>query len=334
MNSDDLALFSQVADTGSLSAAALANGQDASSVSRRIAQLEKHLGVRLFRRNGRGVALTAQGEMLLTYARQVKQVLESAEAALSSNARQGPARIRIAAQPTVARTLFGDLYHVLRERFPRSHIHFSEGLAHTVLEDLQAGAIDIAVLYRPEYAGSMTYEPLLLERLYLLAPPGYPMTQEKLEAQGLEGVPLILPSTPHGLRVLVEAMAARRGYTPQIALESDGSNAIVVELVHKGCGCSVLPLAAVADDIARGRLQGFPLPGKDAERCISLVLGRTEIEAHALWLLGREIRAVIGRLVESGAWPGARPVPDALAAPAPEGAGGRDIRPGPGGPGA
>ncbi|VCU70920.1 HTH-type transcriptional regulator CynR [Pigmentiphaga humi] len=309
MNSDDLALFTRVADTGSFSAAALADGLDTSNVSRRIAQLEKDLGVRLFRRNGRGVALTGQGEVLLTYAREVGSSLEAARTAVSSTARRGPARIRIAAQPTIARALFGDLFHALRAHFPHSQVHFTEGLADTILADLQSGALDLAVLYRPEHVGGMVYEPLLLERLYLLAPPGFPVTQAHLCEHGLKGLPLILPSTRHGLRVFVEALASRHGYAPTIALESDGSNALTVDLVHKGCGCSVLPLATVADDIACGRLQGFPIPGEDVERAISLVLGRSDMEARDLWPLTRLIRSVTARLAEQGAWPGARPVP-------------------------
>ncbi|REE92153.1 LysR family transcriptional regulator [Cupriavidus plantarum] len=315
MNSDDLSIFALVADSGSFSAAALAGGVDASSISRRVTQLEKQLGTRLFHRTGRGVSLTEQGSALLVHARQIRDALAAAESAVSNNAGLGPTRIRIAAQPTIARTVFGDLYHVLHRQFPRTRLHFTEGLASSILADLQAGTIDIAILYRPEYPGSMSYEPLLMERLYLLTPPGFAMTQARVDAQGLQGVPMILPSTHHGIRVFVEAMAARRGHSVQLALESDGSNAITAALVHKGCGCTVLPLAAVPDDIAAGRLRGFPLPGDDAERCISLVLGRTDLEPATLWALGAAIREVAAGLVKTGAWPGARLLTADRAAP-------------------
>ncbi|KAF1050182.1 LysR family transcriptional regulator [Xylophilus sp.] len=317
MNSDDLAFFTLVADAGSLSAAALAGGLDTSTVSRRIGQLEKHLDVRLCRRSGRGMALTVQGETLLTHARQVQQALAAAREAVAGDARQGPARIRIAAQPTIALTLFGDLFHALQARFPASRLQFGEGLASSILADLQAGTVDMAVLYRPEYPGAVAYEPLLLERLYLLAPPGYAMTmtQARLDADGLAGVPLVLPSTHHGLRVTVEAMAARRGFTPLVALENDSSNALTLELVRKGCGCTVLPLAAAAAEIAQGRLQGFALPGDDAERCVCLVLGRSAMEARNLWALAALVREVVTRLATSGAWLGARPVKPPKARP-------------------
>jgi LysR family nitrogen assimilation transcriptional regulator len=306
MNSDDLAFFSLVVDSGSISAAALANGCDASTLSRRITQLEKSVGTRLFSRSGRGVTLTAQGHELLSYARQVTSLIESARKAASSKNRQGPARIRIAAQPTIAKVLFAALFHAIHDRFPTSQIHFTEGSASKVLTELQAGNIDVAVVYKPEHPGNLTYEPLLFEKLYLLTPTDSDVTPEQVRANGLAGIPLVLPSTPHGQRLLVQAMAARRGYVPNIVLQCDSSIALRLDLVANGCGCTVLPLAAAEADIAAGRLLGFPLEEEGSERCIALVLGKTDIPSTDLWVLNSFIRDLSTHLVKTARWHGAR----------------------------
>jgi len=307
MNSEDLAFFALVADTGSISAAALQGGLDASTVSRRVAQLEKTLGSRLFSRSGRGVDLTPQGETLLAYARQVGALMASARSALDSTQRGGPESIRIAAQPTIAKVLFGPLFQALRARYPSTRIHFTEALAHAVLADLRSGAVDIALLYKPEYPGSVAYEPLLMEQLYLVMPPDSTLTPEAFARQGWTGVPLVLPRTHHGIRVLVQVMAARRDQTPEIALECDSSIAITLDLVRQGCGCTVLPLAAAQADIAAGRLKAFALDGEGTERCVSLVLGKTRTAAADLWEMNRIIREAGLRAAAEGRWPGARP---------------------------
>jgi DNA-binding transcriptional LysR family regulator len=309
MNSDDLDFFALVADAGSISAAAVKAGCDASTISRRITQLEKSVGTRLFSRSGRGVRMTSEGELLIAYARQVGVLVESAREAMRSTHRQGPARIRIAAQPTIAKVLFGALFHAIRARYPDTQIHFTEGLANQILGELQSGDIDIAILYKPEYAGSLAYEPLLFEQLYLLTPADSDVTPEQLRTHGLADIPLVLPSTHHGLRVLVQAMAARRGFTPRIVLESDSSIAITLDLVAKKCGCTVLPLAAAEAEIAAGRLRALALEGEDAERCIALVLGKTHTATADLWVLNDLIRSVATQLVQADAWPGARPAP-------------------------
>lgn len=306
MNSDDLKFFCLVVESGSISAAALAGGCDASTISRHVTQLEKSVGVRLFSRSGRGVTLTPQGQDLLNYARQVAALLDSAKAAMSITHRQGPARIRIAAQPTIAKVMFGALFHAIRERFASSQIHFTEGSASKLLAELQAGNIDVAVLYKPEHPGSLVYEPLLFEKLYLLAPTDSAVTAEQVRVNGLAGVPLILPSTHHGLRVLVQAMAARRGYAPDVVLQNDGSIALRLDLVAKGCGCTVLPLAAAEADIAAGRLLGFPLEEEGSERCVVLVLGKTDMAPGDLWVLNGFIRDIAAHLVKTEAWRGAR----------------------------
>src|SRR5258706_876171 len=139
MNSDDLKFFSLVVDLGSISAAALDCGCDASTISRRVTQLEQSVGTRLFIRGGRGVTLTPQGHELLNYARQVNSLIDSARVAISNINRQGPARIRIAAQPTIAKVLFGALFHGIRGRYPFSQIHFMQALSAKILPDLQTG---------------------------------------------------------------------------------------------------------------------------------------------------------------------------------------------------
>ena len=78
VNSDDLELFARVARTGSISRAAMELGANQSTVSRRIGMLETELGVRLFRRSGRGVWLTEHGEQLLGYATALERTLHEA----------------------------------------------------------------------------------------------------------------------------------------------------------------------------------------------------------------------------------------------------------------
>ena len=101
-------------------------------------------------------------------------------------------------------------------------------------------------------------------------------------------------------------MAARHGYAPNVVLQNDSSIALRLDLVAKGCGCTVLPLAAAEADIAAGRLRGIPLEEDGSERCIALVLGKTEMAPGDLWVLNGFIRDIATHLVNTQAWHGAR----------------------------
>lgn len=77
------------------------------------------------------------------------QTLNEAQQGMRDSAELGPARLCIAAQPTIARILFGSLGHALKERYPLIQVRFIEGLASQVVGGLSDGEVDIAMLYLP-----------------------------------------------------------------------------------------------------------------------------------------------------------------------------------------
>lgn len=306
MNSDDLDLFARIVKAGSISRAAIEMGLDQSTLSRRLGQLEAELGARLLHRSGRGVVATERGQRLLEYAAAVSGLLAEAQGAMQAGGDQGPAQLHIAAQPTIARMLFAPLARALRQRYPRARLRLVEGLASQILEQLSDGELDLAILYVPEHPGPLRFDALLSEGVRLIAPADCPRPGGAVAVGELGGIPLILPSTHHGLRVLAEALAARHGFGLDIALECDGSISLTRHLVMDGCGCTLLPLAAVADEVAAGRLKAYRLAEPDVRRNVGLVLGRTRTPPAALWEAARLVRAQAAALVQSGAWPDAR----------------------------
>ena len=86
MQISDVEVFSAIAESGSLSAAARRLGLSPMTVSRRLATLEGELGVRLFHRTTRSVSLTAEGETFLPFATTLLEASEGARVSLKSNA--------------------------------------------------------------------------------------------------------------------------------------------------------------------------------------------------------------------------------------------------------
>jgi len=305
MNSDDLALFAQVAKSGSISRAAMDLGADQSTVSRRVGLLEAELGVRLFHRSGRGVSLTERGQQLLGFAATMNDTLIEAERAMRDSAEQGPAKLCIAAQPTIARILFGSLGHALKARYPLTQVHFVEGLAADILNRLSDGAVDIAILYLPEHPGALQFDPLLSEGVQLITPANYPLDGDAIAVRDLGDIPLILPSTHHGLRMMVESLATRYGFSANIALECDGSISITKRLVLENCGCTVLPEAAVVEEVKAGRLKSYRLEDPEIHRTVAIVWPKNRVTADGLWAVTQIIRQRAADMVEQGTWPGA-----------------------------
>ncbi|WP_322051985.1 LysR family transcriptional regulator [Paraburkholderia bannensis] len=316
MNSDDLAVFAHVAKTGSISRTAMELGANQSTISRRIAVLEAELGVRLFQRSGRGVGLTERGEQLLGYAQSLERTLDEARGAMRSGTQSGPAQLAIAAQPTIARIMFGALGQRLKARYPHTRVRFVEGLASQILGRLNDGEIDLAIMYVPEHRGTTQFDPLLAEELCLVTPVGFALPDGAgpgpVDAQMLGQLPLILPSTHHGLRLLAESLAARHGFTLQIALECDGSISLTKRLVMAQCGCTLLPAASVIEEVAAGRLRCVPLANADVVRDVAIAWPLNRVMPDGVWRVAQMIRELAADLVDAGDWPGATlPAPDA-----------------------
>jgi LysR family nitrogen assimilation transcriptional regulator len=122
--------------------------------------------------------------------------------------------------------------------------------------------------------------------------------------QALGDVPLILPSTHHGLRLLVETLAARHGFTPNIALECDGSISLTKRLVMERCGCTVLPAASVVEEAAAGRLRCFPLANPVVRRDVAIAWPQNRTMPEGVWNVAQMIRELAAELVGNGGWPG------------------------------
>lgn len=306
MNSDDLRLFARIVRAGSISRAALETGVDQSTLSRRLAALEGELGTRLLHRSGRGVLPTERGEKLLEYAESVGRLLDEAGAVMLHGVGSGPGQLHIAAQPTIASLLFVPLARLLKARYPDTRLRFVEGLADQLLDKLAGGDVDLALIYLPEHAGAVQADVLLSEGLRLVLPADHPLAGEVVPVSALREMPLILPSTHHGLRLQVESLAARNGFVPQIAVELDGSIALIKRLVMEGCGGTLLPEAAIREELAAGTLKSCRLTDPEVHRQVGLVLARNRVVPDGLWDIVRLIKDEVVRLVESGDWPDAR----------------------------
>lgn len=122
---NDIAIFIQIVDAGSFAAAARRSGVPANTLSRRIKQLEEHMGVRLFHRSTRKLALTDAGKSL--YRQSATQINELSEVSrqLSSGSGEPTGRIRIAAPSDFFEIFQMEFVADFLSRYPKIHLDFA-----------------------------------------------------------------------------------------------------------------------------------------------------------------------------------------------------------------
>ena len=303
MDAVALEYFYVVAQAGSVSRAASDLGIEQSTLTRHITRLEHSVGMRLFHRSGRGMVLTEKGQALLVSAEAVVGAVSQARRKASELAACGPAVITIASQPTIAHTTFGPIGHALRQAFPRSTIRFVEGLGSHIISMLQDGEVDAALLYQPTQSKLIDYEELLREDLYCICPPAMAGQRTRVSGAELLALPMVLPTTAHGLKAWIEALAQELGGRPNISIECDGSTHLMRRLVQQNHGYTILPLAAVTAELEAGSLKAMAIDHPRATRTVALATSRGRAQVDSYWKVLHIVKRTVAELAANGQWP-------------------------------
>jgi LysR family nitrogen assimilation transcriptional regulator len=257
MDLKQLEYFVRVAELGSFTRAAIALDVAQPALSRQVRLLEVELRQNLLARNGRGATPTEAGKLLLEHGRGILHQVERAREELGRVRGALAGRVAIGLPPSVAKVMTVPLIREFRRRMPEATLSITEGLSVGMQESLANGRLDIALLYNATASADTEITPLLEEDLFLVErqAKGTRANPRAVALKDIATLPLVIPSRPNAIRMLVESGLANLGLRPDIALEIDGVAAIL-ELVADGAGSAVLSRNAVATS---GRPQAFAL---------------------------------------------------------------------------
>lgn len=295
--------FIHVAETGSISAAAERLHIAQPALSRHIILLEQELETQLFTRHGRGVTLTEKGSALLPRALTILNEIEVARDEARSDNAELTGSVTVGFPPTVGHVLAGSLVDRFQSDYPRVKLRIVEGYSGYVLNWLQQGLLDVAILYDSRGQHSLKTRPLLVERLMVIGLPGSLDVVGEIAFRSLENKPLILPGPDHGLRLLLDQLAQSAGFELLPAVETD-SLRLQIDLAKSGRGLTILPLVSVFREVERGELVAASLKEPEVSRQLILALPSDRRLTAATLKMEEMIRGEVRRLVEEGRWAG------------------------------
>lgn len=298
--------FLRISELGSLSRAADRLRIAQPALSRQMHLLEQEVGLPLFIRHRRGVALTEVGEELRSKLIGPMRQIEIAVEDMRSLSRELGGQVALGMPPTVGHVLAGPLARRIAARAPNVSLRIVEGYGGHLVDWLQRGEIDIAILYGPVADFRLSAKELVLEELMLVGPPDCALQPDVgLEFERLSRLSLILPSHPHGLRLVVDGMAAKMKIKLEVRFQAD-SFALMKELVESGLGYTVLPLSSFAREATVGRLRYAPFSRPRVMRHLMLAKQPGADHSRATHMLERFIHEEITELIGAGHWKVAR----------------------------
>lgn len=258
---NDMLYFAEVVDRGGFAAAGRHLGVPKSKLSRRVAELESRLGVRLLQRTTRKLSLTEVGEVYLRHCLAMRDAAHAAGEAIEQVQTEPRGTIRVVCPVTLAQSTVGPIIALFLARYPKVRVEMQ--VSNRVVDLVEEG-VDVALRVRTtlEDSGSLVVKNLGFSTTYLVASPS------QLQRQGH-------PASPQALAVMDSvAMSSTDG---KASLSLRGPAGLTFTLAHQpryvaddlltlkfavlgGAGMGFLPDYMCREELEDGRLV-MVLPG-------------------------------------------------------------------------
>lgn len=295
MDIKSLQSFLQVARARSFSKASAVLGITQPALSRQIQRLEEEVGQSLLHRDGRGIALTAAGRMFMERALAIVEQVHGAKSDLANLRGEPRGTVTIGLPPTMSEALLPGIVRRIRSAYPRIHLRVRQALSGELNEWLLDGRIDAALLAKTAAKRVPYTEVLAVEEQYLICP-GSEGAAKELALAELARVELVLPSSGHGLRTVVEETAREAGVELNVVLEIDSLPALV-RMAQEGIACTVLPKHAVSAELRAGSVCARRIVDPPIRRTLMLATGNPKLLSPAAQAVVKVMRE-FGRALE------------------------------------
>jgi len=237
-----LADFNLVARYGGFGRAARASGRPKATLSRRVAELESRLGVRLLERGARVLKLTQEGQALYERTGTLLSEIDEAAAEVASGGAAPRGRLRISAPLLFSQTAMGKLAASFALAYPEVRL---EVTTEDRPVDMVEEGYDLAIRVNPAPDANLVGRIFLRDRLVVVAPPTLARPQDGAP------VPAVVRGAASATSWTLKEDDVDIAVDPVLRLSS---LVMVRDAVRAGVGVATLPISLVSYDISEGRL--------------------------------------------------------------------------------
>ena len=265
-----LRVFSEVARHLSFSKAAQALHLTPPAVTMQIKELEGHVGMPLFQRQGRQVALTTPGEYMLVFARRMLSTLKDAEDTAARLQRLDIGTLTIGMVST-AEYFLPRLLAEFRREHTGIEVRLAVGNREELVGMLRTNEVDIAIMGRPPRELATRAEPFAAHPHVFVGPPDHPLVAlGRQSVEALRPYPFILREEGSGTRAAMEKFFESVHAEPRVAMEM-ASNETIKQAVMAGMGLSFLSLHTVGLELDNGLIAVLDVEGAPVVRAWNVV---------------------------------------------------------------
>lgn len=273
------------------------------ALSRHMRSLERDLGVRLFSREGRGIVLTNAGQVFRDRVRTILRELDRTRLEVKALSRSPGGRIDFGMPYSLSQALTRSLVQRVQQELPGVAVRIIDGWTGFIIEWLLRGKLDLGIIYDHTLRSDvLRTEPLAAEEHFLVFAPGNRLAKRDSIALGeVAGLPLVLPSKEHGLRLTVEQFMQTIGRAPLLRMEIE-SIVGLKQFTQEGDVYTILPRGEIEDELAAGRLAKLRITDPTIYRTLFIAWSNERPNTPQMKAVQAMAKRETARIIKQGIW--------------------------------
>jgi len=262
MNFDQLRTFVTVVEKKNFSETAKLLFLSQPTITSQIKTLESQLNTALFVRTTKQVELTSSAKVLYKYAKEIINLVDSAEKDISALLGEVHGPLNIASSLTIGENVLPQLLRSFKENYPLIELSIDITNTEQIIRKVKDNVLDIGLIEAPIEDSSLVLEPFMEDELILIASPDF-FESDKIDIsmRELVDLPLVLREKGSGTRTVMVQSLKKYGFNPSnlnIVLEIGSTEAIKLA-VESGLGISIISKNAIKKELKLNSLKAFPV---------------------------------------------------------------------------
>ncbi len=255
MNFNQLRIFYSVAKNNSVTLAAKELLLTQPAVSIQIHLLEEDYGVKLFNRSGKGIKITEEGELLLSYAEKIFNLSSEADEALRQITSLERGKLKIGSSGTIGAYYLPQLFEIFKLQYPKIIIQMDIGNSYEVIERVLSFKDDICFIGINYTNKHLVKIPFIVERLVLITPSDHELAHKRIISfKDLSGQKMIMREKGSGTMEIIERELKKNRVSVETVMEL-GSNEAIKQAVEAGLGISIISNNVAKLEHEQGRIK-------------------------------------------------------------------------------
>jgi LysR family transcriptional regulator, transcriptional activator of the cysJI operon len=282
MQIESLKVFCDLTETESFTKAAQINGVTQSAVSQTISSLERQFQSLLIERSKKNFRLTAEGEVLYEYSKQILQTHDALHSKLQEIKDIISGNIRVATIYSVGlHVLPGYLKRFLKS-YPTVNVHVEYRRHDQVYEDVLGNVVDLGLVAYPARDAKLEIVQLQKDALVLICHPQSPLAKSKtVKLKALSGQKFVSFEKDIPTRKAVDRILKEHGVSVEHAMEFDNIET-VKRAVEIDSGIAIVPQETIRQEVASQTLAAVRFDDGEFYRPLGVIYKKNKVLSPAI----------------------------------------------------